>query len=96
MLERRGYSERPPRHEYLLTEKGRELVDVLLAMVAWGDRWTAGDKGPTLPGRLGRYVAPGEDRSGDAGRDGDVDGDREERPGGAHTGRAAGDEGLEE
>jgi DNA-binding HxlR family transcriptional regulator len=48
VLERRAYSERPPRHEYLLTEKGGELVDVLLAMVAWGDRWTAGDDGPPM------------------------------------------------
>jgi DNA-binding HxlR family transcriptional regulator len=45
VLERRAYSEHPPRHEYLLTEKGRELVDVLLAMMAWGDRWTAGEQG---------------------------------------------------
>jgi DNA-binding HxlR family transcriptional regulator len=48
VLERRAYSERPPRHDYLLTEKGSELVDVLLAMVAWGDRWTTGGQGPPL------------------------------------------------
>jgi DNA-binding HxlR family transcriptional regulator len=48
VLERRAYSERPARHDYLLTEKGRELVDVLLAMVAWGDRWMAGPSGPTV------------------------------------------------
>jgi DNA-binding HxlR family transcriptional regulator len=48
VLERRAYSEHPPRHEYLLTPKGRELVDVLLAMVAWGDRWAAGDDGPPV------------------------------------------------
>ena len=46
VLERRAYSERPPRHDYLLTEKGWELCDVLLAITAWGDRWTAGDDGP--------------------------------------------------
>jgi DNA-binding HxlR family transcriptional regulator len=45
VLERGAYSEHPPRHNYLLTEKGRELVDVLLAMMAWGDRWTAGEQG---------------------------------------------------
>jgi DNA-binding HxlR family transcriptional regulator len=48
VLERRIYSQRPPRHDYLLTEKGRELVDVLLAMVAWGDRWVSGDDGPPV------------------------------------------------
>jgi DNA-binding HxlR family transcriptional regulator len=45
LLERRAYSQRPPRYDYLLTEKGHELVDVLLAMMAWGDRWTAGEQG---------------------------------------------------
>src|SRR5512132_3212842 len=35
VLDRRAYSEHPPRHDYLLTEKGSEFVDVLLAMVAW-------------------------------------------------------------
>ena len=48
MLERRQYSERPPRHEYVLTKMGSEFVDVLMAMVAWGDRWTAGDAGPPI------------------------------------------------
>ena len=48
MLERRPYSERPRRHEYALTPKGFEFVDVLMAMVAWGDRWTAGDAGPPV------------------------------------------------
>ena len=46
MLERRPYSERPLRHEYALTAMGQEFVDVLMAMVAWGDRWTAGEAGP--------------------------------------------------
>lgn len=48
MLERRRYSERPPRDEYALTEMGSEFVDVLMALVAWGDRWTAGDAGPPI------------------------------------------------
>jgi DNA-binding HxlR family transcriptional regulator len=46
VLERRAYSERPPRHDYVLTGKGWELCDILLAITAWGDRWTAGDAGP--------------------------------------------------
>jgi DNA-binding HxlR family transcriptional regulator len=48
MLERRRYSERPPRSEYALTQMGSEFVDVLMAMVAWGDRWTAGEGGPPV------------------------------------------------
>lgn len=41
VLERVPYSERPPRDEYHLTEKGSELGPVLMAMVKWGERWTA-------------------------------------------------------
>jgi len=48
MLERLAYSERPARYEYALTEKGFGFVDVLMAMAAWGDRWTAGDAGPPV------------------------------------------------
>jgi len=39
ILETRHYEDRPPRHEYMLTEKGAALLDVLLAMWRWGDRW---------------------------------------------------------
>ncbi|SCG57379.1 transcriptional regulator, HxlR family [Micromonospora echinaurantiaca] len=46
VLRRRSYSDRPPRYEYLLTDKGFELCAVLLVAVAWGDRWTAGSAGP--------------------------------------------------
>jgi len=36
------------RHEYLLTEAGRDLLPVILAMVAWGDRYRAGTEGPPV------------------------------------------------
>jgi len=36
VLEPRLYSERPPRNEYVLTQKGRDLSDVLLTMHGWG------------------------------------------------------------
>ena len=36
------------RYEYRLTEKGRDLQPVLLAMVAWGDKWGATAKHPPL------------------------------------------------
>ncbi len=39
----RSYQEHPPRHEYLLTEKGKDLFDVLLALWRWGDRWEQPD-----------------------------------------------------
>jgi DNA-binding HxlR family transcriptional regulator len=38
IVERRPYSERPPRHEYVLTEAGMELHPVLLQLKEWGDR----------------------------------------------------------
>jgi DNA-binding HxlR family transcriptional regulator len=39
VLKRRLYEERPPREEYVLTDKGRDLASVLLAFAAWGNRW---------------------------------------------------------
>ena len=39
VIERRRYSEHPPRYEYELTEAGRELRIVLQALRAWGDKW---------------------------------------------------------
>src|ERR1700722_5067640 len=38
LLERRLYSEKPPRHEYVLTERGRDFRPVLWALVAWGNK----------------------------------------------------------
>jgi DNA-binding HxlR family transcriptional regulator len=38
ILERRPYSEHPPRHEYHLTEAGLELRPIVLALKEWGDR----------------------------------------------------------
>lgn len=36
LLEKRRYSERPPRDEYVLTEKGRDFLPILAAIGAWG------------------------------------------------------------
>jgi DNA-binding HxlR family transcriptional regulator len=38
VLERRLYSERPPRYEYHLTEAGQQLRPIVLALKEWGDR----------------------------------------------------------
>jgi DNA-binding HxlR family transcriptional regulator/peroxiredoxin len=43
VLEKRLYSERPPRHEYHLTDKGRGLLPVLIALQDWGTRHVMGD-----------------------------------------------------
>jgi len=39
ILERRAYQEHPPRREYRLTEKGRDLLPVIVTLTHWGDRW---------------------------------------------------------
>jgi hypothetical protein len=41
ILERRQYQTRPPRDEYRLTDKGRDLYGVTVAIMRWGDRWLA-------------------------------------------------------
>jgi DNA-binding HxlR family transcriptional regulator len=46
ILERRRYQDRPPRWEYHLTDRGRELSTPLLALMHWGDRHLAGPAGP--------------------------------------------------
>src|SRR5688572_31365268 len=38
LITRRFYSEHPPRAEYLLTDKGRELAIVVGALATWGAR----------------------------------------------------------
>lgn len=48
IVERRRYSEHPERFEYRLTAKGRDLQPILLALLAWGDRYTTGPAGPPL------------------------------------------------
>ena len=47
VLDRRPYDRRP-RYEYVLTQKGTELLDMLMAMANWGDRWLAGEAGPPV------------------------------------------------
>jgi DNA-binding HxlR family transcriptional regulator len=41
------YSDHPPRHDYRLTDKGRDLWPVLTTMRQWGDKHAAPD-GPPL------------------------------------------------
>jgi DNA-binding HxlR family transcriptional regulator len=41
VLTRVRYSEHPPRDDYRLTDKGRDLWPVLTAMRQWGDRYAA-------------------------------------------------------
>lgn len=47
LLVRVPYQDRPPRHEYHLTDKGRDFFPVIAAMMAWGDRHLA-PEGPPI------------------------------------------------
>lgn len=38
LLEKRRYSEKPPRDEYVLTPKGRDFLPVLAVIGAWGNK----------------------------------------------------------
>lgn len=61
ILERRPYRERPTRHEYRLTEKGRDLYPVIASLLRWGDRWMGDDADPPLAlvhRRCGRHTTP--------------------------------------
>lgn len=44
LLEKRRYSEHPPREEYLLTEAGRDFLPVLFMIGAWGRQYRGGGK----------------------------------------------------
>jgi DNA-binding HxlR family transcriptional regulator len=55
ILERVRYQERPERHEYRLTERGRELSVPLLALMHWGDRHLA----PQGPPRVAEHAGCG-------------------------------------
>jgi DNA-binding HxlR family transcriptional regulator len=48
VLDRVRYQERPQRFEYRLTEKGRDLYPVVVALLAWGDRWAPSPDGPAV------------------------------------------------
>ncbi|HEX8400750.1 MAG TPA: helix-turn-helix domain-containing protein [Allosphingosinicella sp.] len=48
VLEKVVYQQRPTRHEYRLTAKGRDLYPVVLTLVHWGDAHFAGPEGPPV------------------------------------------------
>ncbi len=43
ILQRRAYNAHPPRYEYLLTDKGRDLWPVIIALRNWGQTWLGGE-----------------------------------------------------
>ena len=39
IIERRLYSEHPPRYEYHMTQAGQELFPVTISLLTWGAKW---------------------------------------------------------
>ncbi|WP_055476806.1 winged helix-turn-helix transcriptional regulator [Gordonia sp. HS-NH1] len=48
VLKKVPYQDNPVRHDYRLTDKGRDLWTVLAALRQWGDKWTATDGAPVV------------------------------------------------
>lgn len=48
VLERKAYQSRPVRHDYRLTDKGRALHPVVMALVAWGNEYHDDGGGPPV------------------------------------------------
>lgn len=48
ILQRHRYSERPPRDEYRLTDRGRDLYPVVFHLMRWGDKHAAPNGPPNL------------------------------------------------
>jgi len=49
VFDREPYQDNPPRYTYTLTQKGLDLLPVLLTLQEWGDRWLDDGKGPPFP-----------------------------------------------
>jgi DNA-binding HxlR family transcriptional regulator len=48
LMERRRTSDPHSHHVYVLTDKGRDLALVIIALTEWGDRWAAPDGPPVV------------------------------------------------
>jgi DNA-binding HxlR family transcriptional regulator len=48
IVERQPVADHATRVEYVLTDAGHELVAVLMALTAWGDRWRTPPDGPPI------------------------------------------------
>ncbi|AJA10487.1 hypothetical protein SKP52_18085 [Sphingopyxis fribergensis] len=59
LVEKRRYSQRPPRDEYLLTDAGRDFLPILMAIGAWGRKYNgAGALSRHLDIETGEVVRP--------------------------------------
>jgi DNA-binding HxlR family transcriptional regulator len=60
LMTRTVYDERPPRVDYELTDKGRELLPIILLLADWGSRWASPRGAPLdlIDARTGKRVEP--------------------------------------
>lgn len=58
LLEKRRYSERPPRDEYVLTDAGRDFIPVLVMIGAWGQKHRGTGMTRTFDAETGKEVKP--------------------------------------
>ncbi|MGI9288407.1 MAG: winged helix-turn-helix transcriptional regulator [Pseudomonadales bacterium] len=48
VLNRSRYQQNPPRYEYRLTDKGRDLYGVTITLQQWGEQWLPNASGPAV------------------------------------------------
>ncbi|POR42208.1 helix-turn-helix domain-containing protein [Methylobacterium sp. V23] len=58
LLEKRLYSERPPREEYVLTEAGRDFLPVLVMIGAWAQQHSGADLARFIDETTGLEIQP--------------------------------------
>ena len=58
LLEKRRYSERPPRDEYVLTDAGRDFLPVLAMIGAWGRKHRGEGMTRYVDAETGKEVEP--------------------------------------
>ena len=60
VMERRRYQEHPPRDEYVLTERGRDFLPVMITLMDWGNRHFTpeGVSSQLVEAATGRVIAP--------------------------------------
>jgi DNA-binding HxlR family transcriptional regulator len=59
VVTRRAYNEHPPRYEYVLTEAGKDLRPVIMALKHWGDTHVMAEPmAPVLEHKCGELFTP--------------------------------------
>ncbi len=62
IIEKSAYQERPVRFAYALTAKGRDMGDILIALVRWGKKHIPGTQALDIATRAGDVARAGRTR----------------------------------